>query len=119
VIGPFNDITFQEFPMTVPALSCGPFRTKRSFLEAITYLGSPPTQSGGHRKNYSKCMTQSDLYIPYQGPSLESRAFHFSQGDLRANIFLDPTGAVISIIELENIGISPSMDCSRWVGMVR
>jgi hypothetical protein len=45
----------------------------------------------------------------YSIPGDEPRAFHFSQVDLsRANIFLDPTGAVISIIDLEMSEFRPA-----------
>ena len=94
MIGPFNDITFLELPQTVPASSCGPFRTERNFLEAIAYRGSPPTRSSKkvECRTYEKLFEVSDAVRPlYSIPGAEPQTFHFSHGDLsRANIFLDP-----------------------------
>ena len=113
IIGPFNDITFLELPKTVPALSCGPFRTERTFLEAIAYRGSPPTRSSEkvNRWAYERLFEVYDAVRPlYSIPGGEPQTFHFSQGDLSgANIFLDPeTGAVTGIIDWEMSGFRPA-----------
>ena len=113
MIGPFNDITFLELPQTVPASSCGPFRTERSFLEAIAYRGSPPTRSCERAVSwsYEKLLEVYDAVRPlYPIPGAEPQTFHFSHGDLsRANILLDPeTGAVTGIIDWEMSGFRPA-----------
>jgi Phosphotransferase enzyme family len=113
MIGPFNDITFLELPGTVPASSCGPFRMERSFLEAITYRGSPPTRSCEKVDSwpFEKLLEVYDAVRPlYSIPGAEPQTFHFSHGDLsRANILLDPaTGAVAGIIDWEMSGFRPA-----------
>ena len=85
IIGPFNDITFLELPKTVPALSCGPFRTERSFLEAIAYRGSPPTRSSEkvERWAYERLFEVYDAVRPlYSIPGGEPQKFHSLKGIL-------------------------------------
>ena len=115
MIRPFNDITFLQLPQAVPASSCGPFRTECSFIEAMTYHGSPATWS--HERavswSYERLFEVYNAVRPLHSiPGAEPQTFHFSHGDLsKANIFLDPeTGAVTGIIEWEMLGF-----CLTWL----
>jgi hypothetical protein len=45
-VGLVNDLTFLNYPHQIPPRLCGPFDHERQFLEAIAFLGCPPTRAG-------------------------------------------------------------------------
>ena len=102
-VGPVNDLTFLDYPRQIDPHLCGPFDSERDFMEAIAFLGKPPTRAGGKFKCgvFEKTLEIYDvverLYRSSENSSTESCIFHFAHGDLSdCNVLIDPdTGAVI------------------------
>jgi len=115
-VGPVNDLTFLDYPRQIDPHLCGPFNSERDFMEAIAFLGKPPTRAGGRLKCrvFEKTLEIYDvverLYRSSKNGSTESRMFHFAHGDLSdCNILIDPdTGAVTGVIDWEMAGFRPS-----------
>jgi len=111
-VGPFNDLVFLDYPRHIDPHLCGPFEFERDFMEAVAFLGKPPTRAGGRISCgvFEKTLEVYDVVRRlYQGSEHTSSEFHFAHGDLsQYNILVDlNTGAVTGVIDWEMGGFRP------------
>jgi hypothetical protein len=116
-IGPINDITLLDYPRQLPPYECGPFNTKREWMEAFAFLGKPPTRKGPKSEYWAfeKTLEVFDVMMRFYRPttpstSHEPETFHLAHGDFSSyNVLIDPdTGAVTGIIDWEMAGFRPA-----------
>jgi Phosphotransferase enzyme family len=122
-----NDITFLDYPRQISPGVCGPFDTKREWMEAFAFLGKPPTRRGTKPEvwSFEKTLDIYDIVARfYQNSSYstfkEEERFHLAHGDLsNYDILIDPdTGAVTGLIDWEMAGVSSGVAGCCWRGMV-
>ena len=110
LIGPVNGITFLTLGKNVPASLCGPFATKRAFLEAFRdkdACGGTKVQNKLDRCSIERIFEIYDVIRPLYASRVDSSApVDFAHSDLSvANVMVDSeSGEVTGLIDWETAG---------------